>query len=86
MHHKESKGKVETFFGLFHNNGHEEGPHHCVAHEYRQRVGPSTGMKYLQVLVGEHAINRDGLGVQDAIDLKEKAQKEVVETLHGHNL
>ena len=86
MHHEQCKGKVEAFFGLFHNDRHQKGPHHGVAQKHCQTIRPSTGVEYLEVVVGEHAVDANGRPVQKVIDLKKETQKQVVKTLHGHDL
>ena len=85
VNEKQRNAKVQTFLGLFHNDGKEEGTDQCADNDGAVVHPPLSG-PYVNVLRGEDPIDRYGGSVHHVIALDAKAEGQVVEGLEGNDL
>ena len=85
VNEEQRNGKVQTFLGLFHNDGKEEGTDQC-ADQHGPVVHPPLSGPHIDVLRGEDPIDRYGRSVHHMVALDAKAECQIVKGLEGNDL
>ena len=85
VNEEQRNGKVQTFLGLFHHDGKEEGTDQC-ADQHGPVVHPPLSGPHNDVLRGEDPIDRYGRSVHHMVALDAKAECQIVKGLEGNDL